>query len=139
MDILLHNNEIDRSIHKYFIERVRESISHDDAVALEHHFKRIPKGFQFDMCEVFQSHTLFLLENLKKEWTKENITAIKKLLRDDSLNWRREEVMLFLELISESNILELLNIFPELLDDWFRSGFADTKEKKNTKSMYYLV
>jgi len=29
--------------------------------------------------------------------------------------------------------LELLNIFSELLDDWFRSDFSDTKEKKIPK------
>ncbi|PKY42427.1 hypothetical protein RhiirA4_397377 [Rhizophagus irregularis] len=132
-DFLLHNNKIDKCISKCFIERVRESISHDDAVALENHYRRLPKDYRFDVCEVFQSHVLFLLESPKRKWTKENITAIKLLLHDDSLNWRREEVIQSLELISESNTFELLNIFPELLDDWFRSDFTDTKEKKIPK------
>jgi hypothetical protein len=132
-DVLLHNNTIDKSISKCFIERVRESISHDDAVELENHFKRLQKDFRFDVSEVFQSHVLFLLESPKRKWTKDNITAIKKLLHDDSLNWRREEVIQSLELISESNTFELLSIFPELLDDWFRSDFTDTKEKKIPK------
>jgi hypothetical protein len=129
-DILFHNNKIDKSIFKCFIERVRESISHDDAVALKNHFRKLPKDCRYDVCEVFQSHVLFLLESPKRKWTKENITAIKELLHDDSLDWRREEVIQSLELISESNTFELLDIFPELLDDWFRSDFTDTKEKK---------
>ncbi|RIA88908.1 hypothetical protein C1645_221634 [Glomus cerebriforme] len=66
-------------------------------------------------------------------WTKENITAIKKLLLDDNLNWRQEEVIRSLELISESNTLKLLDILPELLDNWFHSDFTDTKEKKMPK------
>ncbi|GBB90017.1 hypothetical protein RclHR1_01690002 [Rhizophagus clarus] len=132
-DVLLHNNKIDKSISKCFIERVRESISHDDAIALENHFKRLPKEYRFDVCEVFQSHVLFLLESPKRKWNMENIIAIKKLLQEDSLNWRREEVIQTLELISESNTSELLNIFPELLNDWFHSDFTDTKEKKIPK------
>src|SRR6266496_6567312 len=129
-DILLHNNELDKSIFKFFIERVREAISHDDAVALEYHFKRLPMEYRYDVSEVFQSHTLFLLEGFNKDWTKENLAAIKNLLHEDSLKWGREEVMQSLDLISQSNTLELLNIFPEILDNWFRSGFSDTKEKR---------
>ncbi|RIA81638.1 hypothetical protein C1645_547708 [Glomus cerebriforme] len=132
-NILFHNTKIDKSISKCFIDRAREIISHDDAVALESHFKRLPKECRFDMSEIFQDHILFLLESQNRKWTNENIAAIKKLLHDNNLNWRREEVIQSLELISESNTLELLNIFPELLDDWFHSDFTDTKEKKIPK------
>jgi hypothetical protein len=132
-DILLHNNELDKSIFKCFIEQIRESISRDDAVALEHHFKRLPIDYRYDVSEVFRSHILTLLEGSNKDWTKENITAIKNLIHEDSLNWGREEVIRSLDLISQSNILELLNIFPEILDDWFRNNFSDTKEKKIPK------
>ena len=78
-----------------------------------------------------------LLKNFRllllRKWTKENVTAIKKLLHDNSLKWCREEFIQSLESISQSNTLELLNIFPELLDDWFSKDFSDTKEKKIPK------
>jgi hypothetical protein len=132
-DILLHNNELDKSIFKCFIEQIRESISRDDAVALEYHFKRLPIDYRYDVSEVFRSHTLFLLEGSNRDWTKENITAIKNLLHEDNLNWSRDETIQSLDLISQSNTFELLNIFPETLDDWFRGNFSDTKEKKIPK------
>src|SRR6266536_6499120 len=92
-DILSHNNELDKSNFRWFIERIRESISHDDAVALEYHFKRLPMDYRYDVSEVFKSHTIFLLEGSNRNWTKEKITAIKNLLHENSLKWGREEVM----------------------------------------------
>src|ERR1700722_12336067 len=85
------------------------------------------------MCEVFRDHILLLLKGPNRNWTKENLTAVKNLLRDDSLNWGKDEVIQSLDLISQSNSSELLDMFPEMLDDWFRSNFSDTKEKKIPK------
>ncbi|CAB4437490.1 unnamed protein product [Rhizophagus irregularis] len=129
-DILSHSSELDKSIFKHFIEQIRESISHDDAAALEKHFKSLPRDYRQDASEVFRSRTLFLLEGSNRDWTNENITAIKNLLHEDNLNWSREEVIRLLDLTSQSNTLELLNIFPEILDNWFRNNFSDTKKKK---------
>ncbi|GES73776.1 hypothetical protein GLOIN_2v432849 [Rhizophagus clarus] len=135
-DIFVHNNKIDKRIDKrifkYFIEQIRECISYDDAVALEYHFNRVSADCRYDVSEVFRSRSLFLLEDLNRNWTKENITAIKKLFYDDTLHWTKEDVILSLDLISQSNTLELLNIFPEILDEWFRNDFSD-KEKKISK------
>ncbi|RIA88897.1 hypothetical protein C1645_825615, partial [Glomus cerebriforme] len=126
---LLHNNAINKSIFRCFIDRIRENIFHE----IEIHFKKFPEAYRDDAIDVFRDHVLFLLENPDREWTKENITAIKRLLHDDKLNWNREEFIQSLELISDSNTLELLQIFPELLDNWFRNDFTDTKEKKIPK------
>ncbi len=128
-EVLLHNDDFDR-IFKCFIERVQEIISHDDAFALEQHFIRLPKGCRDDVSGVFRNHALFLLESPNSEWTNQNINAIQRLLKDDNLKWRSDDTIFSLELISQSCSLELLNIFPELLDDWFRSDFSDTKMKK---------
>ncbi|UZO24840.1 uncharacterized protein OCT59_017134 [Rhizophagus irregularis] len=66
------------------------------------------------------------------------IEQVRKIISHDDddavalesrLNWCDEQFVKSLELISKSYILELLNIFPELLDNWFRSDFSD-KEKK---------
>ena len=54
---------------------------------------------------------------------------MQKLLQNDNLKWRSDEVILSLELISQSNNIGLLNIFPELLDDWFGKDFSDTKKR----------
>ncbi|PKC60440.1 hypothetical protein RhiirA1_539838, partial [Rhizophagus irregularis] len=116
-DVLLHNNIFD--------ERVSKS--------LEYHFKRLPKDYRDRVSEVFRDQVIFLLESPNRKWTYENINAIRKLLHENSLNWHRDEIIQTLELISQSRTLELLNIFPEILDDWFRSDFSDTKEKKIPK------
>ncbi|GBC14841.2 hypothetical protein GLOIN_2v1788049 [Rhizophagus irregularis DAOM 181602=DAOM 197198] len=131
-DILLHNNKIDDVINKCFIEQIQECIVHDDAVTLEYHFKRVPANYRYDLSKVFRSHALFLLEDLNRNWTKENIIAITNLFHNDELYWTREDVILSLDLVSQSNTLELLNIFPEILDEWFRNDFFD-KEKKILK------
>ncbi|PKY44130.1 hypothetical protein RhiirA4_458302, partial [Rhizophagus irregularis] len=132
-NVLLHNNIFDERVSKCFTERVRANISHGEAVALEYHFKKLPKDYRDRVSEIFRDQVIFLLESPNRKWTYENINAIKKLLHDNSLNWRRDDVIQSLELISQSHTLELLNIFPEILDDWFHSDFSDTKEKKIPK------
>jgi len=132
-DVLLHNNTFDKSVSKCFTERVRANISHGEAVALEQHFKRLPKDYRDSVSEVFRYQTVFLLEGPNRKWTHENINAIKRLLHDNSLNWYRDDVIQSLELISQSQALELLNIFPKLLDNWYHSDIIYTKEKKIPK------
>jgi len=129
-DVLLHTDDFDKRVFKCFINRVQENISHDDAFALEQHFIRLPRGCRDDVSSAFRNHALFLLESPNRKWTNQNINAIQRLLKNDNLNWRSDDTILSLELISQSYSLELLNIFPELLDDWFRSDFSDTKKKK---------
>ncbi|GBB96188.1 hypothetical protein RclHR1_00270034 [Rhizophagus clarus] len=132
-DVLLHNNKFDQRVSKCFTDRIRGNISHDEAVALEYHFKRLSKDYRDRASEVFRDQVILLLENPNRKWTNENINSIKKLLHDNGLNWQSDEVIRSLELISQSHTLELLNIFPEILDDWFRSDFSDTREKKIPK------
>ena len=129
-DILLHNPEFDKSVSKCLIDRVRMNISHCDAVTLEHQFKKLPKDYRDSVSEAFRYHALFLLENPNRKWTNENISIIKKLLRDDNMNWRGKEMIKLLEQLSQSHNLVLLGIFPELLDDLFYSGDCfDTEER----------
>ncbi|PKY50617.1 hypothetical protein RhiirA4_530802 [Rhizophagus irregularis] len=132
VDVLFHN-KFDESVIKCFTEQVRANISHTEAVALECYFKRLPEDYRDRVSEVFREQVLFLLESPNRKWTYENINAIKKLLHDNSLNWRRDNVILSLDFISQSHTSGLLNIFPEILDDWFHSDFSDTKEKKIPK------
>ena len=132
-DILLHNHVIDESIYRFFIDRIRENISQCDADTLEYQFKKLPVNYRDDVSGVFRDHALFLLESPNRRWTKEKINAIKKLLNNDGIGWSKEQFIQLLEFISQSNTLELLDIFPEILDDWFRSDFSDTKEKKIPK------
>ncbi|SRR6266498_1797053 len=128
-DVLSHNNSIDKTIFKCFIDRVVENICRDDAVALENHFKRLLKSCQNDASSAFQNHALTLFNSPSSKWTDPNIFAIQKLLRDDNLNWHSDDTILSLTLISQSNSFGLLNIFSELLDDWFRRDFSDTKKR----------
>ncbi|GBC14823.1 hypothetical protein GLOIN_2v1781959 [Rhizophagus irregularis DAOM 181602=DAOM 197198] len=129
-DVLVHNNEIDCNLFECFIGQIR---SHGDAVALECYFRSLSKDYRDRVSGIVRNQVISLLESPNKKWTYENIDAIKKLLHDNSLVWHRDEVIQSLELISQSHTLELLKIFPEILDDWFRSDFSDTKEKKIPK------
>src|SRR5687767_12512108 len=128
-EILSHDNEVDKDILKCFIDRVLENIYRDEAVALEIHFKNLPKGCRNDVSRAFRNQVLILLKSPSSTWTDPNILAIKRLLQDCNLNWRSDDTILSLELISQSDDLGLLNIFPELLDDWFRKEFSDTKKR----------
>ncbi|CAB4390800.1 unnamed protein product [Rhizophagus irregularis] len=129
-DILAHNNEIDKNIFKCFIDQVQKNISNGDSVALENDFNRIPKNCHDDVTEVFRNHILFLLENPIRKWENRDIFAIRKLLQNDGLNWSDDDAIISLEYISQSRSLELLNIFPEILDNFFRNNFSDTKKKR---------
>jgi hypothetical protein len=128
-EILLHNNAFDISVSKCFIDRVRKNISHNDAFALECHFKRFSGNDRDRVSEVFRVHALFLLENPNRKWTDENVNAIRNLLNDNNLNWNGEEVIKSLDLISQSYILNLLSIFLEILDNGFRNELFDNKGK----------
>jgi hypothetical protein len=132
-DVLLHDNTFDTSVSKCFSDQVRLTIFNCEAVDLEYYFKRLTKDHQVIISEVFRNHTLFLLENSDSKWTDENIDAIKKLFHNDNLNWCKDEIIQSLMLLSQSHILKLLNIFPEILDDWFNRNFSDTKEKNIPK------
>ncbi|UZO21060.1 uncharacterized protein OCT59_013464 [Rhizophagus irregularis] len=65
-----------------------------------------------------------------RKWEDQDIFAIRNILQDDSLNWSSDDAILSLEFISRSCNLKLLDIFPELLDNFFRNNFSDTKKKR---------
>ncbi|GES94812.1 hypothetical protein GLOIN_2v1481157 [Rhizophagus clarus] len=129
-DILLHNNEIDKNIFKFFLNQFQKNISKDDVFILENHFKKIPKNYQDSIADVFRNHILFLLENPIRKWEDQDIFAIRNILQDGSFNWSSDDTILSLELISRSRNLKLLDIFPELLDNLFRNNFSDIKKKR---------
>ncbi|PKY48629.1 hypothetical protein RhiirA4_525636 [Rhizophagus irregularis] len=126
-DVLIHNDEIDYSLFECFIGQI------SDAVALESYFRSLSKDYRDRVSGIVPNKVISLLLSPYKKWTYENIDAIKKLLHDNNLDWHKDKVIQSLELISQSHTLELLKIFPEILDDWFRSDFSDTKEKKIPK------
>src|SRR6266480_5080180 len=102
-DVLSQNHKI---IFKYFVDQVQEYISRDDAAALEYHLRRLPKSCRNNVADIFRDRVLFLLKSTNIEWADPNISAIRKLLRDDNL-WRKNDVIRSLELISQSNSFEL--------------------------------
>ncbi|PKK65040.1 hypothetical protein RhiirC2_786705, partial [Rhizophagus irregularis] len=113
-DVLIHNDEIDYSLFECFIGQI------SDAVALEFYFRSLSKDYQDRVSGIVPNQVISLLLSPNKKWTYENIDAIKKLLHDNNLDWHKDKVIQSLELISQSHTLELLKIFPEILDDWFR-------------------
>src|ERR1041384_6981948 len=107
---------VDNNISRYFNDRIQESISSNDAVALEKYFKKFPKFCRHEVISgAFRYRTLFLLKSSNIKWTDPNIHAIQKLLQNKNLKWRGDEIILSLELISQSKNYELMEKFPELL------------------------
>src|SRR5438046_224352 len=96
-DVLLRNNMFDDNIFKCFIDRFQENISRDDAVALENHFRKLPKNLRNNVSDVFRKHVLLLLKSPNSKWTDPNISAIQKLLRESNLKWRSDDFILSLE------------------------------------------
>jgi hypothetical protein len=129
----LHNKAIDNIIFKSFIERIQKNISNDDVIALEKRFNKITKRIKNYTSEAFRYHTMKLLSNPLIKWTNQELSIIKKFLQNDNLNWNKEDIIQSLELISRTDNLELLNLFPEILDNWFRKDFTDVKEKRIPK------
>ncbi|GBC13195.2 hypothetical protein GLOIN_2v1786933 [Rhizophagus irregularis DAOM 181602=DAOM 197198] len=113
---------------KYSVENLANSLKNVKPLNLI--MKTLSSNLTSRLQRIPRSHTLSLLEGSNGKWTNENITAIVKLLHNDSLHWSKDEVIQLLELISQSHTLELLNLFPEILNDCFRSDLTDTKEKK---------
>ncbi|GBC45554.2 hypothetical protein GLOIN_2v1778786 [Rhizophagus irregularis DAOM 181602=DAOM 197198] len=132
-DILLHNKAIDNNIFKFFIERIQKNISNDDIINLENRFNRVPKKIQGYISEAFRYHAIQSLSNPFMEWSYQEISSIKRFLQNDNLNWNKNDLIQSLELISQSDNLELLKLFPELLDNWFHKDFTDVKEKRIPK------
>ncbi|PKB93829.1 hypothetical protein RhiirA5_507830 [Rhizophagus irregularis] len=134
--IFIIANEIDPNY--TFIDRLKSLKYSDENLAnslknvkpLNLIMKTLSSNLTSRLQRIPRSHTLSLLEGSNGKWTNENITAIVKLLHNDSLHWSKDEVIQLLELISQSHTLELLNLFPEILNDCFRSDLTDTKEKK---------
>jgi hypothetical protein len=126
---LIVNKHLDSQILQCFIERVQEFISNDDACILTSRSKELQE-FRGSISVAVRNQTLSLLKDPMRVWSHLNAHDIVKLLQDDSLNWSSDDIIASLELISQSHSLNLLDIFPELLDYWFNQGFSDSKKNK---------
>ncbi|UZO21058.1 uncharacterized protein OCT59_013462 [Rhizophagus irregularis] len=93
----------------------------------------VPKKIQGYISEAFRYHAIQSLSNPFMEWSYQEISSIKRFLQNDNLNWNKNDLIQSLELISQSDNLELLKLFPELLDNWFHKDFTDVKEKRIPK------
>ncbi|GBC06553.1 hypothetical protein RclHR1_06900006 [Rhizophagus clarus] len=110
-DVLFHNSEIDRNIFKCFIEQIQECISHDDAVDLKHHFKRIPADYRYDVLYWGRDEVIQSLESISQSYTLELLNSFPKILEycfHNDLSDTEEEK------ISESCIVWFKNLIKKL-------------------------
>ncbi|CAB4443923.1 unnamed protein product [Rhizophagus irregularis] len=126
---LIISKQLDNQILQCFIERIQELISKDDVNVLTSRSQELQE-FKGSVSVAVRNKALSLLKDPMRVWSPLNARGIVKLLQDDSLNWSSEDIITSLELVSQSHNLDLLDIFPELLDYWFNQGFSDSKEKK---------
>ncbi|CAI2163352.1 4918_t:CDS:2 [Funneliformis geosporum] len=126
-DIFLIRN---KQISQYFIYRVQNIISNNHANDLMNNFSKIPSDFRDHISYMFRRRVLSLLKNLDRRWSDSDISALQRIFQQSDLNWNDEDVLSSLELISQSHNLELLTVFPEILNDWFLKSFTDIKETK---------
>ncbi|RGB41967.1 hypothetical protein C1646_810360 [Rhizophagus diaphanus] len=125
---LIISKQLDNRILQCFIERIQELISKDDVNVLTSRSQELQE-FRGSVSVAVRNQALSLLKDPMRVWSRLNAYGILNLLQDDSLNWSSDDVIISLELLSQSHSLELLTIFPLLLDYWFNRGFSDSKGK----------
>jgi hypothetical protein len=125
---LIINKQLDNQILQCFIERIQEFISNDDVHILTGRSRELQE-FRGSVSVAVRNQTLSLLKDPMRVWKRLDAFVIVKLLQDDSLNWSSDDIIISLVLISQSHSLELLDVFPILLDYWFNQGFLDSKER----------
>jgi hypothetical protein len=125
---LIINKQLDSQILQCFIERIQEFISNDNVHNLTSRSQELQE-FKGSVSVAVRNQTLSLLKDPMRVWTRLDAFIFVKLFQDDGLNWSNDDIMISLELISQSNSLELLDIFPVLLDYWSNQEFSDSKRK----------
>ncbi|RIA80402.1 hypothetical protein C1645_882190 [Glomus cerebriforme] len=134
-NILLVRN---KQITQYFIYRVQEIILNKDTDILMNQFSKIPKEFQDHISLNFRKRILLLLKNPDRDWKDQNILSLRELFNQDNLKWNDDDIIISLELISKSHNLELLKIFPKILNDRFIKNFFDKKLEIICKNWFKL-
>ncbi|CAI2172422.1 14093_t:CDS:2 [Funneliformis geosporum] len=120
-----------KQISQYFIYQVQSIISNNHANDLLFNYSKIPCDFQDRVSYTFRKRALSLLKNLDECWTISDVSALRKLLLQDNLNWNHSDIMSFLKLMSRTHNLELSNNFPEFLNDLLSiKSFSDVEMKK---------
>ncbi|CAG8443124.1 10027_t:CDS:10 [Scutellospora calospora] len=126
-DIIEHTPERDELLRKPFLNRVQIIISTGDAIDLTKHFEKVPVDLRNEVAEAFRRRAIQLLGHTHHEWNKQNANSIQNILLDSQLNWHKEDFLEALRQISLTSKVNLLAIFPKLLQFWFK--FNDVKDE----------
>lgn len=128
VDLIEHTPERDQIIRKPFLNRVQDIISNEDASSLLDHFESIPAELREEVAEAFRRRVLRLFGYVHIEWSKANAEAVQKILVNPHFRWSEDDFMEALNLISQSLNWNLLTIFPNLLEHWFKIFAGNTTE-----------
>ncbi|GBB99412.1 hypothetical protein RclHR1_03510006 [Rhizophagus clarus] len=133
---LILNEQVNNQILQCFTERIQEIISDDDIDTLMSRSQQL-QAFRGCVSVAVRNQALSLIEDPTREWSHSKYAhGILKLFQDDRLNWSSDDIITFLEIISQSHHLDLLNIFPNLLDYWFNQGFSDSRILNISKNWF---
>ncbi|KAG9292714.1 hypothetical protein G9A89_008302 [Geosiphon pyriformis] len=96
----------------------------DDAIILLNRLEEIPEDVQKFLASKFRSKVMEFLNrsSQKFNWTSQNIQCILVLLDERRLYWTPEDSMQSLDIVSTSEVPDLLEIFPQLLSSFFESS-----------------
>ncbi|CAG8532935.1 25732_t:CDS:10, partial [Dentiscutata erythropus] len=128
----------DRSILKTLKDKINEFIKHDQPFDLKKHFDEFSIDIQSEVVLIFQGKVLKLLNEKGSSWSNPNINSIIDLLQNPNLQWSEKTYTQALEAISESNQMELLDIFPRVLKFVSELDLAITSQSIFTTSIKWF-
>ncbi|RIA84473.1 hypothetical protein C1645_742305 [Glomus cerebriforme] len=121
INVIEHTKNRDIQLLKHLLPRVEHLISSSHAIALTKQFSQIPAELHAEVAGIFRIQALTLLKHRGIEWNKSNSEGILNILQDPEFKWSEENFLEAMYYISESSKSNLLLIFPNLLEYWFKN------------------
>lgn len=116
-----HTKSRDNQLIKHFLHRVEQLISSSHATGLTRQFSQIPTELHAEVAGIFRMQALTLLKHRGIEWNRSNSEEILNILHNFQLKWSEDNFLEAMYHVSESSKPNLLLIFPNLLEYWFKN------------------
>ncbi|CAB5091881.1 unnamed protein product [Rhizophagus irregularis] len=119
--VIDHTKSRDNQLIKHFLHRVEQLISSSHATGLTRQFSQIPTELHAEVAGIFRMQALTLLKHRGIEWNRSNSEEILNILNNSQLKWSEDNFLEAMYHVSESSKPNLLLIFPNLLEYWFKN------------------
>ncbi|KAF0525877.1 e3 ubiquitin-protein ligase [Gigaspora margarita] len=128
----------DRFILKALKDKINEFIKFSQPPELRKQFDEFSMDIQSEVVLIFQEKVLQFLNKKGLSWNNPSITSILDLIQNPKLQWSEKTYTQALEAIAESNQMELLDIFPRVLNFVSELDIAITSQTIFTTSIKWF-